>query len=111
MIEHLKSANIFDVKRIPTVSFEVISIKPGPPEIGENEYTVKGRLTFKGITGEITCSMHIEVEKDKIWNNTQFKLNLSDWDIDQNDSAFFEGLDSDLQYDELYFGMVLVAHR
>jgi polyisoprenoid-binding protein YceI len=46
---HLRSADIFDVEKFPTMVFKSTSVK----KIKNNEYKMTGNLTLKGITKEI----------------------------------------------------------
>lgn len=48
--EHLKSPDFFDAAKYPKFTFQSTSFRKS----GDNEYTVKGNLTFHGVTKEIT---------------------------------------------------------
>ena len=50
--EHLKSADFFDAAQYPKFTFKSTSFK----KTGDNEYTVKGDLSFHGVTKEITLT-------------------------------------------------------
>ncbi|MFM2364208.1 MAG: hypothetical protein RLZZ316_3110 [Bacteroidota bacterium] len=50
---HLKSADIFDVQKFPTLTFKSTSIK----KVKGNEYKMTGLFTLKGITKEITLDV------------------------------------------------------
>jgi polyisoprenoid-binding protein YceI len=49
--EHLRSADFFDVKNYPLISFKSTSIK----KIGKNTYMITGNLTMHGVTKLITA--------------------------------------------------------
>ena len=48
--DHLKAADFFDAEKYPKFTFKSTSFK----KTGENEYEVKGNLSFHGVTKEIT---------------------------------------------------------
>ncbi|MBL7816244.1 MAG: YceI family protein [Saprospiraceae bacterium] len=50
---HLKKPDMFDVEKFPTISFKSTSISKGT----DNHYTLKGNLTMKGVTKEISLDM------------------------------------------------------
>lgn len=50
---HLKAPDFFDVANHPKIIFESSSIK----KVGNNSYSMKGKLTIKGITKEITMEV------------------------------------------------------
>ena len=50
---HLKSADIFDVEKFPTMTFKSTSLK----KIKDNQYSMTGNLTLKGITKEIVLDV------------------------------------------------------
>jgi polyisoprenoid-binding protein YceI len=63
--EHLQSADFFDAAKYPKFTFQSTSFK----KIAENEYTVKGNLSFHGVTKEITLKAintgYIETPEEK----------------------------------------------
>lgn len=56
--EHLKSSDFFDAKNYPQMTFESISVK----KVSDYELQVKGKLTLRGVTREITL--------DAVYNGT-----------------------------------------
>lgn len=55
---HLKNADFFDAKQFPWVSFESTAIS----ESGDNEFTVDGELTLRGVTKEVTALVRMTGE-------------------------------------------------
>ena len=51
---HLKSPDFFDAEKYPNMTFISKSVK----KISENEYKVKGDLTIRGVTKEITLDVN-----------------------------------------------------
>lgn len=64
--EHLRSADFFDAEKYPKFTFQSTSFK----KTADNEYTVKGNLSFHGVTKEITLKAvntgNTESPQDKI---------------------------------------------
>ena len=50
---HLKAPDFFDVANHPKITFESLSIK----KVGDTKYSMKGKITIKGITKEITMEV------------------------------------------------------
>lgn len=48
--EHLRAPDFFDAAKYPKFTFQSTSFKKS----GDNEYTVKGNLSFHGVTKEVT---------------------------------------------------------
>ncbi len=52
---HLKSADFFDVEKMPEITFKSTSVKPA----GKDEYDVTGPLTMHGVTKEVTLRVAV----------------------------------------------------
>src|SRR5690606_30393385 len=83
---HLKSADFFDVDHHKDLSFNSTSIK----HKGDDEYEIKGILTIKGISQEVSLEMEFGgINKDP-WGNEKAgmsingKLNRKDWGLNWN---------------------------
>ena len=50
---HLKKPDMFDTEKFPTLTFKSTSIS----KAGDNRYTLKGNLTMKGVTKEVSLDM------------------------------------------------------
>ncbi|MCU0433350.1 MAG: YceI family protein [Bacteroidia bacterium] len=64
---HLKSADFFDAEKNPTITFKSTSFK----KIKDNMYEVKGNLTMKGVTKEITLEAVYGGEKKDPYGNVK----------------------------------------
>jgi polyisoprenoid-binding protein YceI len=83
---HLKSADFFDVENHKELSFTGISYS----KTDDDKYVLKGNLTIKGITKEITFDVEFGgINKDP-WGNEKAgfslngKLNRKDWGLNWN---------------------------
>lgn len=110
LVDHLKSDDFFSVEKFPTASFSAISFTPRTgQDAKEFNYTVKGNLTIKGITHEITFPARVDVTGGKITANGTAKLDRTKWDIKYGSGSFFKGLGDNMIYDEFEIGFELVA--
>ena len=87
---HLKSADFFDVEVHPTASFEVISSEPSDAE--GTTHNVKGNLTMKSITKEITFPANISFEGDQLTATGTFTIDRTQWDVQYGSESFFPDL-------------------
>jgi polyisoprenoid-binding protein YceI len=83
---HLKSADFFDVENHKELVFESTSFE----QIDDEEYVLKGLLTIKGISKEVTLNVEFGgVNKDP-WGNQRVgfslegKINRKDWGLNWN---------------------------
>lgn len=83
---HLKSADFFDVENHREISFKSTSLK----QKDDDEYELKGLLTIKGISKEVTLDVEFGgINKDP-WGNekagfsVEGKINRKDWSLNWN---------------------------
>ena len=70
---HLKSADFFEVEKYPSITFKGTSLK----KIDEERHELKGILTMKGVSKEITLTVDFGgINKDP-WGNTKAGFSLS----------------------------------
>jgi polyisoprenoid-binding protein YceI len=70
---HLKSADFFEVEKFPTINFESTSIERFDEENGQ----LKGKLTIKGITKEVSFDLEFGgISKDP-WGNEKAGFSLN----------------------------------
>ena len=81
--DHLRSPDFFNVKQYPEVVFESTSIKAK----GDDEYDVAGKLSFHGVTKDVTVPMTMLGSGDKGRSGYlagfagEFTINRSDFGI------------------------------
>lgn len=83
---HLKSADFFDVENHKELTFEGTSFN----KLDDDNYQLKGNLTIKGVTKEITLDVEFGgIAKDP-WGNEKAgfslsgKINRKDWGLNWN---------------------------
>jgi polyisoprenoid-binding protein YceI len=63
--EHLRSAEYFDVKQFPTITFASTAVA----KVGDTTYDVTGNLTLHGVTKPVTLRMEKVGEAKDPWGN------------------------------------------
>ena len=65
LIDHLKSADFFDVAKFPTASFEITKISEAPAG-GDYNTILDGNLTLKGITKPASFNANVKVANGEL---------------------------------------------
>ena len=110
LVGHLKSEDFFSVEKFPTGSFEAEKFVPiANAKKGEANYTVKGKLTLKGITHELSFPAFVEVKDGKLIANGKATFDRAKYNIKYGSGSFFEGLGDKMIYDDVDLTFELVA--
>lgn len=96
LVGHLKSEDFFSVEKFPVASFEITSVKSE----SKGDYMVKGNLTIKGITNEISFPAKVTMANENVNASGTAKIDRTKWDIRYGSGKFFEGLGDKMIYDE-----------
>jgi polyisoprenoid-binding protein YceI len=96
-VGHLKSDDFFSVANYPVAKFEITSMAPGSTN---GEYNVKGNMTIKGKTNEISFPAKVSLNNGMVKALGTVKLDRTRWDIKYGSGKFFEGLGDKMIYDE-----------
>jgi len=107
LVGHLKNDDFFGVEQFPKASFVISSITP---KAGD-EYTVKGKLTIKGITNDIEFPAVIKNDGKNINATAKIVVDRSKYNVKFKSPSFFENLGDGVIYDEFELGLNLVAHN
>jgi polyisoprenoid-binding protein YceI len=104
-VGHLKSDDFFSVEKFPNSTFEITSVKAA----ADGQYTVKGNLSIKGISNEISFPAKISVDKNVVKANGTAKIDRTKWDIRYGSGKFFDSLGDNMIYDEFEISFDIVA--
>lgn len=97
LVGHLKSDDFFSVEKHASSHFDITSVKKLN---GTNSYEVKGNLTIKGITNEISFPARIDVNNGMVNATGTAKLDRTEWDIKYRSGRFFAGLGDKMIHDD-----------
>ncbi|WP_370899430.1 YceI family protein [Chryseobacterium gossypii] len=102
--KHLKSADFFDVEKYPSMKFESISLTKEK----NNTYTLKGKLTIKDVTKEISVPVTYggiakNQGKEVLGFQTKFTINRLDYHIKYDPTG--AGVAKDVEV-SLYFELI-----
>ena len=97
---HLKSDDFFSAEKFPTGKFVLTSITPLSNGT-ENNYTVGGNLTIKGITKPVSFPAIVKVNGDAVTATADFKIDRTLWDVKFRSGKFYENLGDKLIYDQI----------
>ncbi len=80
---HLKSPEFFDVAQFATAAFVSTEIKAGgDPTAAGSTHTIKGNLTLRGKTKEVTFPATVAVAGKDVSAKTEFSINRKDFGIE-----------------------------
>ncbi|EJL72467.1 YceI family protein [Chryseobacterium populi] len=103
--KHLKSADFFDAEKFPAMTFESTSLTKEK----NNTYTLKGKLTIKDVTKEISVPVTYggitknQQGKEIMGFQTTFKVNRLDYNIKYDPTGAGVAKDVDVN---LYFELI-----
>lgn len=103
LIGHLKSDDFFSVDKFPNSSFKITSIG------GDGDQVVKGDLTIKGITHEISFPAKVTLKGDLVEASGTASIDRTKWDIKYGSGKFFSDLGDRMIRDEFEIRFDLVA--
>lgn len=87
--KHLKSADFFEVDKYPTANFQIESVN----YTTENDCTIEGSLTFKGITKKLSFPATIQSSTEKgFFAHAYFKFNRFDFGIGYGKGKIYENV-------------------
>jgi polyisoprenoid-binding protein YceI len=106
LVTHLKSDDFFSVEKHPKANFVLTSAT----KAAGNTYNVKGNLTIKGITNEVTFPATVAVAGKKLTANAKITIDRTKYDIKFRSKNFFENLGDKVIYDDFDINVALVAN-
>ncbi len=107
LIEHLKDADFFDVKKFPfstIVLTKVVSINVDDKEI-------TGNLTIKGLTHPVTFPAKTEVKDGIVKANGKLVIDRTKWDVRYGSGKFFYNIADKTISDSIAFNIKIVAKQ
>lgn len=109
---HLKSEDFFSVEKFPTATFEITSATRNlTAKAGEANYTIKGNLTIKGITQEISFPATVTTTKESLTAVGEATVDRSKFNVRYGSKSFFADLGDKVIYDEFKVKLNIVATK
>ncbi|MDQ3022202.1 MAG: YceI family protein [Bacteroidota bacterium] len=105
---HLKSDDFFSAEKFPLGKFDITSATSLSDGSGNN-YLIKGNLTVKGITKEISFPANVNITDDKTTATADFKIDRTTWDIKYGSGKFFEKLGDKMISDDINIKLNIAA--
>jgi polyisoprenoid-binding protein YceI len=101
LVEHLKSADFFDVEKFPTANFRLTSgkRKADSPEDAA-EYTLDGTITIKGISKPVNVPITLVKKAGALEGQAKIQLDRTVFGLKYGSGKFFQNLGDKLIKDE-----------
>jgi len=110
LIGHLKSDDFFSVEKFPESNFQATQfIASSGVKAGEANYTVKGVLTIKGISHEISFPAKLEIKSNMLLVDASLSVDRTKWNIKYGSGSFFDGLGDKMIHDKFNLKFQLVS--
>ena len=107
---HLKSADFFDVAKFPVSKFDITSMTPVKSSNTPGAtHTVKGMLTIKDKTNEISFDAEIKMMPKSISCKGSAVVDRTKFDIKYRSKSFFPDIGDKMIYDEFTLKFDVVA--
>ena len=98
LVGHLKSDDFFSVEKFPTATFVISEVVEGSPGL----YKVRGDLTIKGISHEISFPARISMDDQMIHaTSDEIVLDRTLWQVNYKSKSVFSGLKDSFISDEM----------
>ncbi|MFZ6001570.1 MAG: YceI family protein [Bacteroidota bacterium] len=105
LVGHLKSDDFFGVEKFPKATFVISSVTPK----SGNDFTVKGKLTIKGITNDIEFPANIVNDGKQLTATAKIIVDRTKYDVRYGSKTFFENIGDKAIYDDFELDLKLVA--
>jgi polyisoprenoid-binding protein YceI len=105
LVGHLKSEDFFSVEKNPTAKFVITSATPK----SNTEMDIKGNLTIKGITHEITFPAMVKMDNKTLVAIAKIMVDRTKYDIKYGSKSFVEGLGDKAIDDQFEMNVNIVA--
>ncbi len=87
LVDHLKSADFFDVAKYPTATFTIKSVKKGK---ASNSWDVTGDMKIKDVTKTITIPVTVTNAGKAKLAVAKFDIDRTHWNVKYNSAKFFD---------------------
>ena len=106
LVSTLKSETFFNTEKFPKATFVIGSAT----KTSGNQYDVKGKLTIKGITNDVSFPATVAVNGKKLIASAKITIDRTKYDIKFRSKNFFENLGDKVIYDDFDLNVNLSAN-
>lgn len=112
LVNHLKSADFFDVENHPKATYIIDQVIPYG-KVGENEtkYKIVGQLTLKGVTKTVKMPASFFEYDNSYSVSARLHLDRSDYNIKYGSGTFFGDIGDKVIYDEVLLDVTLSVRK
>lgn len=112
LVDHLKSADFFDVEKHPKATYLIEKVIPyGKAGENESKYKIVGQLTLKGITKAVKMEASLYEYETSYSVSARLKLDRSDYNIKYGSGTFFGDIGDKVIYDDVLLDVSLSVRR
>jgi polyisoprenoid-binding protein YceI len=98
LVNHLKSDDFFDVAKFPKANFVITAVK----EDGQGMQLIRGDLTIKGISHEISFPARVAMDDQMIHAVTdEIVLDRTRWEVNYKSKSVFANVKDSFIRDEM----------
>lgn len=97
LVDHLKSAEFFDVANFPEIKFKMTK----PDRRLDQDYFVRGNLTIKNLTSEIKVPMSLRIDGKQLFSTMSFTFDRTKYNMKYNSKKFTPNIGENMIYDEV----------
>lgn len=109
---HLKGERWFNVAEYPTATFTILEVTPRADSETSHMYDIRGELTMKGETGELSFPATIYSDADgRVHASAEFEFDRTEWGLTSGSGSFFDDLADNVIADEVAMSFHLVAEQ
>lgn len=110
LIGHLKSDDFFSVAKFPESTFKATKFTAiTGAKSDEANYQVKGMLSIKGNSHEISFPAKLEIKNNQLLVDATLSVDRTKWDIKYGSGSFFDGLGDKMIKDKFDLKFQLVS--
>ena len=102
---HLKSDDFFAADVYPTSKLTITQANAK----GDGQFEVKGNLTIRDVTKEVTFMTQLTPDGKKYKATTNITIDRSNYNVKYGSGSFFEGLGDKTIYDEFDLAITLIT--
>lgn len=107
LVNHLNSDDFFSVKKYPEAKFKITSFV----DKGDDNYTINGDLTIKGITEPISFPAIVIVKGSQVIASAKVIFDRSKFDVRYSSDSFFNNLGDKAISNDIELDVALVAEK